>query len=257
MAGDLRAREIGADRRYFPRVARLMPLAYELALSEPRTAHGRVLKAGELLSARGRHGRLWHAPPGGLWLAVSLYDDHLPRTRGLLPLVFGLALGRMAERLGIPVRIRWLNDLHHRGRKVAGVLLEKRGAWLLAGVGINVNNPPPEGLPAETLARLRGRPLPLDEVEEIFLEGLRFYYGTLRELEANLAPYEEVPENLLIREFKRLSDTLGRCVAWAPDLERENPLIGWARDLRPDGALILETNGEKVPVETGEIIYLF
>lgn len=256
MAGELRAREIGADRRYLSRVARLMPLAYELALSEPRTAHGRLLRADQVLSARGRHGRLWYAPPGGLWLAVSLYDDHLPQTRGLLPLVFGLALGRMAERLGLPARVRWLNDLHYQGRKIAGVLLEKRGEWLLAGVGINVNNHPPKGLPAESLARLRGHPLLLDAVEEIFIEELRFYYGTLRGLEAEMAPYEEVPENLLVQEFRRLSDTLGRCVAWAPDLERQKPLLGWARDLQPDGTLILEVEGEKITVATGEIIYL-
>ncbi|QJA05466.1 hypothetical protein FVE67_01070 [Thermosulfurimonas marina] len=257
MAGELRAREIGADRRYFPRAERLMPLAYELALSEPRTAHGRVLRAGEVLSARGRHGRTWYAPFGGLWLALSLYDDHLPQTRGLLSLIFGLALGWMAERLEIPARVRWLNDLHYRGHKIAGVLLEKRNEWLLAGVGINVNNPPPKGLPAESLARLRGRPLNLEKLEELFLEGLRLYYGRLRALEAELAPYEEVPPNFLAEEFRRLSDTLGRCVAWATDLEKEEPLVGWARELEPDGTLLLEVEGKTLPLETGEVIYLF
>lgn len=257
MARELRASELGADRRYFPRVERLMPLAYELAQSEPRTAHGRVLRAREVLSARGRHGRPWYAPPGGLWLALSLYDHHLPQTRGLLSLIFGLALGWMAETLGAPARVRWLNDLHHQGLKIAGVLVEKRGPWLIVGVGVNLNNKPPAGFPAESLARLLGRSLSEEEVEQIFLEGLRFYYAKLLALEAELSPYDEVPPNFLTREFVRFSDTLGRCVAWARDLEREPPLVGWARALCPDGTLLLEIEGKTFPVETGELLYLF
>ena len=250
------AEEIGRDLRSFKEVPRLMDLAYELALSEPRTAHGRILKAERVLRARGRHGRTWVAEYGGLWMALSLYDDHLPQTRGLFPLVFGLAMARMALDLGLPAYIRWINDLHFRGRKIAGVLIEKHAEWLIVGLGINVNNPPPSGLPAETLSRLAGRYISPEEILPLAIHHLRYYYGLFRDLEAELSPHEEVPENELVRDFRKYADTLGRCVAWAGNLDQEEPLIAYAQDLLPDGSLLLKTEEGPLPVNFGEIIYL-
>lgn len=235
-----------------------MPLAYELALSEPRTAHGRVLWAERVRASRGRHGRTWVAETGGLWLAMTFYDDHLPQTRGLFSLIFGLALGALARSLDLPARVRWINDLHHRGRKLAGVLIEKHGEWLIVGLGLNVNNPLPPGLPAESLKRLAGTPLSLPHLLQDFLRHLRFYYGALRALEAELGPHDEVPENTLTEAFRELSDTLGRCVAWALDLDRDpHPVIGRATEILPDGSLLIQTSREKLAVDSGEIIYLF
>lgn len=250
------AEEIGRDIRSFEEVPRLMSLAYELALSEPRTAHGRILKAERLSQARGRHGRTWIAEPGGLWMALSLYDDHLPQTHGLFPLIFGLAMARMALDLGLPARIRWINDLHFRGRKLAGVLIEKHAEWLIVGLGINVNNPPPPGMPAETLSRLAGKYISLDEIFHLVIHHLRYYYALFRDLEAELSPYEEVPENKLVKDFRKYSDTLGRCVAWAGNLDREEPLIAHTRDILPNGSLLLETKEGSFPVNFGEIIYI-
>ncbi|WP_297058495.1 biotin--[acetyl-CoA-carboxylase] ligase [Thermosulfurimonas sp.] len=252
-----RAEELGREIRVFRSVERLMPLAYELACREPRTAHGRLFRAERLSAARGRHGRLWVAETGGLWLALTLYDDLLPATRGLFSLVFGIALGALAAKLDLPARVRWINDLHHQGRKIAGVLIQKRGEWLVVGIGINVNNPPPSAFPAESLSRLNGGPLSLDEVLERFLDHLRHYYGWLREIESRLHPYDSPEENLLIREFRRFSDTPGRCVAWAPDLDHTpEPFIGLAERILPDGSLLLRGAETRV-VSSGEIIYLF
>jgi len=260
MAGEITvfrlSEEIGRDLRSFQEVPRLMDLAYELALSEPRSAHGRLLRAERVLQARGRHGRTWMAEPGGLWLALSLYDDHLPQTRGLFPLIFALAMVRGILDLRLPARIRWINDLHFQGRKLAGVLIEKRTDWLIVGLGINVNNPLPPGLPAESLSGLAGRPVGLEEVSHRIIFYLHYYYGLLRALEAKLAPYEPPPENKLVQDFKKYSDSLGRCVAWAGDLEREEPLIAYTRDLLPNGSLLLETEEGLFPVDFGEIIYL-
>ncbi|MBX6422200.1 biotin--[acetyl-CoA-carboxylase] ligase [Thermosulfurimonas sp. F29] len=252
-----RAAELGVDLRFYGEVERLMPLAYELALREPRTAHGRVLLAERVRGARGRHGRIWVAERGGLWLALSLYDDHLPQTRGLFSLLFGVALGALAREMGLPAHVRWINDLHHRGRKIAGVLIEKRGDWLVVGIGVNVNNPPPHHLPAESLARLAGAPLSLEDLTDALLGKLRYYYGLLRELESSLAPGEDLPENPLVRDFLELSDTPGRCVAWARDLDRDPPLLGRAEGVLPDGSLLLRTGGDLLTLETGEIIYLY
>ncbi len=234
-----------------------MDKAHELALKDERGAHGRVVVAERCLYAKGRYGRTWFAGPGGLWFALTLYDDHLPQTRDLLPISVGLALVRTCLRFGADeARLKWINDVHARGRKLGGVLVEKRGEWMVIGVGLNVNNEPPAKIPAQTLKELVGRPLDTREVLSAFLEMFRVYYGALRELEAELAPYAEVEENFVVEEFRRLSDTLGRCVAWATDLEREEPLFGRAREILPNGHLLIETEESEVEVAGGEVIYL-
>ena len=69
---------------------------------------------------------------------------------GLLGLAFALELAQRLERHGVPVRIKWPNDLLVEGRKLAGVLprLVHRGTQLRlvrCGVGLNVCNTVPAG----------------------------------------------------------------------------------------------------------------
>ena len=70
-----------------------------------------------------------------------------PSEIGPLPLVFGVAVARAAERLGMEaVGVKWPNDVWWDGRKLAGVLMESsaesdRLDWLVAGVGLNVRRP--------------------------------------------------------------------------------------------------------------------
>ena len=69
---------------------------------------------------------------------------------GRLGLAVALALSQRLERQGVPVRIKWPNDLLVHGRKLAGVLpkLVHRGEQLRlvrCGIGLNVCNQVPSG----------------------------------------------------------------------------------------------------------------
>jgi BirA family biotin operon repressor/biotin-[acetyl-CoA-carboxylase] ligase len=109
--------------------------------------HGTVVTAGEQRAGRGRQGRTWTAPPDKalLYSAVvrPLDERHL-----LLPLAAPLAVCEAAEELRpeIECGVKWPNDVHLDGRKLAGILIEARpqDGWAVVGVGLNLSIAPDE-----------------------------------------------------------------------------------------------------------------
>ncbi len=61
-----------------------------------------------------------------------------------LSLAAGLALDEavLAAAPGLPLLLKWPNDLLLRGAKVAGILLEREGDRLIAGFGVNLASAP-------------------------------------------------------------------------------------------------------------------
>lgn len=89
---------------------------------------------------RGRFAREWHSAAGGLWTSFLLYPE-LPAGRlGLITLAAGLAVARTLEtQVGLQPELLWPNDVLIGGRKVAGILCERRGSAMVVGIGVNVN----------------------------------------------------------------------------------------------------------------------
>jgi BirA family biotin operon repressor/biotin-[acetyl-CoA-carboxylase] ligase len=125
----------------------------------------RAVIARHQIRAQGQWGRVWQAPPGGVWISAALPWPPMAAAPGLLGLAVALALAERIEREGVPIRIKWPNDLLIGDRKLAGVLprmVHRGGRLRLArvGVGLNVINPVPAGAVAlrQVLARGRCRP---------------------------------------------------------------------------------------------------
>ena len=249
--------EIGQEVWYFPELERTIPVQKGLIKDFPTGANGRIVIASKLTEAKGRFQRTWFAEKGGLWLSVSIYDEFSDEVKSLIPLLPGLAICRTANALGIPqARVKWINDVHVKGKKLAGVLIECYENWFLIGMGININNHVPGDIPAVSIKDLTGRDIELSRVLESLIFWLQSYFGYLRFYESNLLK-EDFKENAILKDFKVLSDTLGRCVAYSYNLESEDYLIGKAVGVTEKGELILDVNGEHVFLKTGEVIYLF
>lgn len=112
---------------------------------------GSVVIAETQTRGKGRLGRTWVSPPGGLYLSVLVEPpagsgDAAADPLTLLPLAAGVAVAHAVRRVaGVPAELRWPNDLDWEGRKVAGVLAEvgfRRDAPRLAVVGFGVNLTP-------------------------------------------------------------------------------------------------------------------
>ena len=60
----------------------------------------------------------------------------------MLPLAVPLAVCETAEQLrpGIECKVKWPNDIHLDGRKLAGILIEARpqDGWAVLGIGLNL-----------------------------------------------------------------------------------------------------------------------
>src|SRR5262245_61858170 len=135
----------GAPHRHFRLTDSTNARARELAAAG--APHGTVVTAAEQTAGRGRQGRTWTAPPGKalLYSAVvrPLDERHL-----LLPLAVPLAVCEAAEQLktGLECGVKWPNDVHLDGRKLAGVLIEARpqDGWAVIGIGLNLSIAPDE-----------------------------------------------------------------------------------------------------------------
>lgn len=102
--------------------------------------------AEEQTAGRGRFDRSWVSAPGAV-LTFS-YGCHWPiQQQGMvgLSLVVGVAIQQGLQQLGIPVQLKWPNDILYQGRKLAGVLVESvvkdRGGYVVIGIGINLDVP--------------------------------------------------------------------------------------------------------------------
>lgn len=135
----------GTPHRHFRETDSTNTRARELAAAG--APHGTVVTAGEQSEGRGRQGRSWAAPAGKalLYSAIvrPLDDRHL-----MLPLAVPLAVCEAAEELrpSIECGVKWPNDVHLEGRKLAGVLIEARpqDGWAVVGVGLNLTITPDE-----------------------------------------------------------------------------------------------------------------
>lgn len=136
----LNTRYIGRTIRYLPTTTSTMDEARKMANSE--AAEGTVVIAGQQEAGRGRLGRSWLSPEGGLATSIIFRPDF--KHVRLLPAVGSIAVLRCINLLGIKAAIKWPNDVLVSGKKVCGILIEnmfEAGELMFSvmGIGINVN----------------------------------------------------------------------------------------------------------------------
>ena len=110
---------------------------------------GSVVIAAQQTAGRGQRGHQWYSAIGGLYLSYAL-APHMPVSQSFqltLRAAWGIAIA--LKTLGIPVQLKWLNDLVIDRRKLGGILTETKVnkgiiTQAVVGVGINWANPVPE-----------------------------------------------------------------------------------------------------------------
>lgn len=101
---------------------------------------GAVVAALRQTAGRGRRGKQWIDDGGaGVALTAVVDADAQDAPWGRLALLGAIAAAETVERaVGRPAAIKWPNDVLLGTGKVAGVLVERRGATARIGIGINV-----------------------------------------------------------------------------------------------------------------------
>jgi len=167
----------GAPIRVVERTSSTMDDAALLARAGCPT--GAVVVAGVQEKGRGRvPGRAWVSPAWESLLAtvvVRIAELGFPLPE--LPLRAGVAVAlAVEESAGIPVEIKWPNDLMVGGKKLAGILCETRGDAALIGFGVNCAQtefPPDLADTACSLFQLCGRAVPVFQLLAAILSRLK------------------------------------------------------------------------------------
>jgi len=110
---------------------------------------GTTVIAQRQTAGRGQWGRSWASAEGGLYLSWSCAPHVRAELAAQLTLCSAWGIATSLQAWGIPVQIKWPNDLVLKGRKLGGMLTETRlrGEGVqqaVIGVGINWANPVPE-----------------------------------------------------------------------------------------------------------------
>lgn len=137
---NLKTSFMGRELHYLAVTTSTQDIARELA--EEGCPGGTTVIAGEQQSGRGRMGRSWLSPSGGLATSIILRPPLA--CAYLLPAVSSVAVFRTLANLGVKAGIKWPNDVLIEGKKVCGILIEnglKAGelGYSIVGIGINVN----------------------------------------------------------------------------------------------------------------------
>lgn len=125
---------------------------------------GTVAIAYQQSAGRGQRGRSWQSLAGGLYLSLAIEPDWPVACAAQLTCISAWGIATALNNLGIPVRVKWPNDLFFEGKKLGGILTETKLAYssptasrqpnepsslprikqAVVGVGINWHNPIPE-----------------------------------------------------------------------------------------------------------------
>ena len=105
-----------------------------------------AVRADAQTEGRGRMGRSWSSPRGGLYMSLLLRPAPPPEIAALVPLLMAHLLGiRFWDATGVPALVKWPNDCLVPDGKLAGILAEYGGRktpWLVVGMGVNLDAAP-------------------------------------------------------------------------------------------------------------------
>ena len=208
---------------------------------------GTVIVADRQTSGKGRLGRSFHAPMGGLYLSLVIRPE--------LPLIDMMKVTACAasavycalQDVGVTAQIKWVNDLFLNGRKICGILTESSfnaelmtPDYLVIGIGINLHPAPhlPEVL----------KPILTDLTTETGSAPLRCVLsaGILRHLEAYLSG---IQAHTFLDVYRDNSCTIGRRVrVMLNGVPCEALAVGFAEDA---GLIVRCDDGSEHTIRTG------
>lgn len=235
--------------------------------------HGTLVLSEIQKGGRGRLGRRWGSPRGGVWMSLVLRPELPARFAPRITQTAAVGVAKALWGIGVEARIKWPNDLlitgpdDPTGRKICGILAEssaenapvaaKRvgpgGAaeraidFVVLGVGLNANLDPEDlDVPDREVATLRS-----ELGHDVDLPGL--LGAVLRSLDAELDRIKDF--GAVLDDWRALNCTVGRFVRVTRCGET---IEGRAVDLTEEGALLIERSpgGGLVEVFEGEVEHL-
>ena len=253
---ELETKVLGQQAYYFDSIDSTQNQALKMANESEND--GTIIIAEKQTGGRGRSGRNWVSPKGGIWFSVILHPKFDISNITLFPIASSLALSYAIQKTcKISTELKWPNDLTIKGKKLAGMLVDasfesNKIENLVLGVGINFNVDVKkmEKILKKTLnyygiASLNGQKNKIKAIKLVqsFLVELEKIYGLL-----NTNQTKEI-----ISEWTKRSSTIGKKV----EINTVNGKIkGQAVKIDEDGGLLIKNKGKINKIIAGDIIHL-
>ena len=220
-------------------------------LAETGAPEGTLVVGDCQVKGRGRLGRVWTSPSGcGLWMSLLLRPEFSPMQASMVTLAAAMAVRDGIYRVtGIEAGIKWPNDLVCNGKKICGILTEmsmeeNRISYIVAGIGINVNNRSfPEELQekAVSLAMLTGKNCGRAALAAAVCRSFEQYYEMFT-ADGNLKRIVPSYNQYLINRGRQvvISDHAGYMICTSEGIDETGALLV----VREDGTREAITSGE-------------
>lgn len=194
-----------------------------------------------------RRGRKWQTAPGNITFSMKTYTEKPVGELLGLSLVTGIGVSRCLEEVtGLPIKIKWPNDVIVDNRKLSGLLTEVRAglvSTIITGIGINVIPDPKVselGIGACSIEELLDQPIERDELlGQVAVSVLKTHELFLRD------GWSAFTEEWTTRDW-----LLDRPVQVKRDGETDYAI---ARGVDESGAMIIEQAGRRMTVVSGEV----
>ena len=251
----LKTKTIGQQAFYFDSIDSTQNQALKMA--EDTENNGTIIVAEKQTGGRGRSGRKWVSPKGGIWFSIIMHPRFDIGITTLFPIASALALSISLEKIfKISPELKWPNDITIKGKKLAGMLVDvslesNKIENLVLGVGINFD-------------------VDTKQIEKN-LKGTPNFYGvaSLSDLKVKIRPVELVQSFLvelekiyklldtkqtkkIISEWTKRSSTIGKNVKLNTV---EGEIKGKAIRIDEDGALVVHHKKNTSRVIAGDIIH--
>ena len=256
ITSNLKTKIIGRQAYYFDTIDSTQKQA--LKMMEDRAHNGSVIIASKQTGGRGRSGRKWISPQGGIWLSIILQPKFDISIATLFPIAASLALSIAIEKtFSLKPELKWPNDLTIKGKKIAGMLVDaslesNKIENLVLGVGINFDidvkrvekllKKTPNFYGVASLSDQKHKVKPIQLVQTFLVE-LEKIYKSLNTKQTKK----------IISEWTLRSSTIGKNV----ELDTTDTKIkGKAIRIDEDGALVILENNKTHRIIAGDIIHL-
>lgn len=252
---NLKTKEIGKKILYYSSLKSTQEQALKIAKEAKN--NGTVIIAQEQTAGKGREGRKWISPKGGIWLSLILQPEFGLEMVTLFPIASSVALSIAIEKiLGIKPELKWPNDITIKGKKAAGILVDASLELnnienIVLGVGINFDvdtkkiekdlKNTPNFYGVTSLNKIKKDSNPIELIQAFLLE-----------LEHIIHLLNTGQSKKIVKEWTKRSSTIGRTVELST---KEGKIRGKAIRIDDDGALVI-SDQKNTRILAGDIIHL-
>ncbi|MDO8885656.1 biotin--[acetyl-CoA-carboxylase] ligase [Candidatus Oleimmundimicrobium sp.] len=214
---------------------------------------GTLFVAEKQVKGKGRLGRKWVSPSGGIWFSMVLRPEISPIDASKITILAGIAVAKAIKgETGLKVTLKWPNDIFIDGKKVAGILSEMSAEadkvnFVVVGIGVNAN------LSLSVFSEeLRDKVATLKELLGAEVDRVALFKAILKEFEKVYLSLNEDSFEKALSEWKNLCGMLGKRVKISTLTEE---IEGEALDINEQGSLLLKLfSGEIRTIYSGDVV---